>query len=348
MSYPLILVVIAVKTKGSDLDNRFVVPYNRDLLLLFQCHINVEICNNSRSLKYLFKYCLKGHDNATMLLKKNNGSRVNIQQVQAGKPLDEVKHYLDGRYICASEAAWRIFGFDIHSRWPSVDRLPIHMPATSMLVLELVSRCSKYVTEQIRRGASWRAGLLQIKRSLLLGITHIIGIIASSKIGMFCEFVQIGTLPSTRIYFNLDVEPVNELRNRLKEEGYNSSRGFALAVNDTVPVLEHVSFASLIGNADSILDKVSVLVTFIVKKIEEADSWWFHSCTVCHEEVVKVERKFKCEACNCSFPYSEKRFRILVLAEDATHACNVILMDRIVKRIFGTTATNMLNEMKKV
>ncbi|WOH11838.1 hypothetical protein DCAR_0831334 [Daucus carota subsp. sativus] len=136
-------------------------------------------------------------------------------------------------------------------------------------------------------------------------------------------------------------------RNNLKEEGYNSSRGFALAVNDTVPVLEHVSFASLIGNADSILDKVSVLVTFIVKKIEEADSWWFHSCTVCHEEVVKVERKFKCEACNCSFPYSEKRFRILVLAEDATHACNVILMDRIVKRIFGTTATNMLNEMKK-
>lgn len=110
------------------MDNRFVVPYNRDLLLRFQCHINVEICNNSRSLKYLFKYCLKGHDNATMLLKKNNGSRVNIQQAQAGKQLDEVKHYLDGRYVCASEAAWRIFGFDIHSRWPSVDRLPIHMP----------------------------------------------------------------------------------------------------------------------------------------------------------------------------------------------------------------------------
>ncbi|KAL1803056.1 hypothetical protein ACET3Z_031703 [Daucus carota] len=135
----------------------------------------------------------------------------------------------------------------------------------------------------------------------------VIGIIASSKIGMFREFVQIGTLPSTRIYFNLDVEPVNELRNRLKEEGYNPSRGFALAVNDIVPVLEHVSFASLIGNADSILDKVFVLVTFIVKKIEEADGWWFHSCTVCHEEVVKVERKFKCEACNRSFPYSEKK-----------------------------------------
>ena len=59
-----------VEKKGVKLDNRYVVPYNRELLLRFQCHINIEICNNSRSLKYLFKYCLKGHDNATMLLKK--------------------------------------------------------------------------------------------------------------------------------------------------------------------------------------------------------------------------------------------------------------------------------------
>lgn len=42
--------------------------------------------------------------------------------------MDEVKNFLDGRYVCASEASWRIFGFDIHSRWPTVDRLPIHLP----------------------------------------------------------------------------------------------------------------------------------------------------------------------------------------------------------------------------
>ncbi|WOH11486.1 hypothetical protein DCAR_0830973 [Daucus carota subsp. sativus] len=107
-----------VRRKGVILDNKFVVPYNRELLLRFQCHINLEICNNSRSLKYLFKYCLKGHDTATMLLKRTSNVKV----------VDEVKHYLDGRYVCASEAAWRIFGFDIHSRWPSVDRLPIHLP----------------------------------------------------------------------------------------------------------------------------------------------------------------------------------------------------------------------------
>ncbi|WOH08400.1 hypothetical protein DCAR_0727840 [Daucus carota subsp. sativus] len=117
-----------VKCKGHDLDNRFVVPYNRDLLLRFQCHINIEICNNSRSLKYLFKYCLKGHDTATMMLRKSKGNGNVVSADNKSRQMNEVKNYLDGHYICASEASWRIFGFDIHSRWPSVDRLPIHLP----------------------------------------------------------------------------------------------------------------------------------------------------------------------------------------------------------------------------
>ncbi|XP_074370672.1 uncharacterized protein LOC141711871 [Apium graveolens] len=121
---------ITVKKKGIDLDNRYVVPYNRDLLIRFQCHTNLEICNSFRSLKYLFKYCLKGHDTATMYLRKkiNNKKGCTTTITPEKQPLDEVKQYLDGRYVCASEASWRIFGFDIHSRWPSVERLPIHLP----------------------------------------------------------------------------------------------------------------------------------------------------------------------------------------------------------------------------
>ncbi|XP_074347409.1 uncharacterized protein LOC141686263 [Apium graveolens] len=116
-----------INVKGTDLDNQYVVPFNRDLLVMFQCHINLEICNNSRSLKYLFKYCLKGHDHATMMLKKSKAT-ASAGTRTLRKSLDEVQHYLSGRYVCASEASWRIFGFDIHSRWPSVDRLPVHLP----------------------------------------------------------------------------------------------------------------------------------------------------------------------------------------------------------------------------
>ncbi|XP_074377164.1 uncharacterized protein LOC141718683 [Apium graveolens] len=49
-----------IEKNKQQLDNQFIVPYNRDLLLRFQCHMNLEICNNSRSLKYLFK--LLGYD----------------------------------------------------------------------------------------------------------------------------------------------------------------------------------------------------------------------------------------------------------------------------------------------
>ena len=115
-----------VKKKGILLDNQYVVPYNRDLLVRFQCHINLEVCNSSRSLKYLFKYCLKGHDTATMLLRKKNQASGSGSRSNDSRSRDEIKNYLDGRYICAAEAAWRLLGFDIHYRHPSVERLPVH------------------------------------------------------------------------------------------------------------------------------------------------------------------------------------------------------------------------------
>jgi hypothetical protein len=111
-----------IKKNGIDLDNRYVVPHNRFLLLKYGAHINVEWCNQSRSIKYLFKYVNKGHDRVTAAFYRSSEDN----DVQS--PVDEINMYYDCRYISPCEAAWRIFGFDIHYRDPPVERLHFHLP----------------------------------------------------------------------------------------------------------------------------------------------------------------------------------------------------------------------------
>ncbi|KAK1393527.1 hypothetical protein POM88_012583 [Heracleum sosnowskyi] len=64
------------------------------------------------------------HDRATVLVQSKNKDG---QEHGNEKSRDEVKTYLDGRYICGPEAAHRIFGFDIHHRSMSVERLLFHL-----------------------------------------------------------------------------------------------------------------------------------------------------------------------------------------------------------------------------
>ncbi|XP_074362187.1 uncharacterized protein LOC141702391 [Apium graveolens] len=115
---------ITVKRGKVDLDNQWVVPYNRDLLVKYQCHINIEICAHARSLKYLFKYCLKGHDRATVQIRVWNRKL----SVREGMDVyeDEINSYFDGRYICGCEAGYRVFRFSIHYRSLAVERLSFH------------------------------------------------------------------------------------------------------------------------------------------------------------------------------------------------------------------------------
>ncbi|XP_022031323.1 uncharacterized protein LOC110932284 [Helianthus annuus] len=124
-----------VEKNGVLLDNRFVVPYNPMLLKKYQCHINVEWCNQTGSIKYLFKYINKGPDRVTASVyqttttgnvNKENEEMTNKQKLSNKKKVHEVKAYLGCRYILAFEAAWRIFKFDIHYRVPSVEILPFH------------------------------------------------------------------------------------------------------------------------------------------------------------------------------------------------------------------------------
>ena len=112
----------SITKSGAELFNGNVVPYSPRLLREYQAHINVEWCNQFGSIKYLFKYINKGPDRITAAIEE--------------KDKDEIQEYLDCRYLSACEAAWRIFRFDIHHRYPAVERLPFHLPNEQSVVFD--------------------------------------------------------------------------------------------------------------------------------------------------------------------------------------------------------------------
>ncbi|KAH1137286.1 hypothetical protein GYH30_027321, partial [Glycine max] len=122
----------AIEKNGVIIDNRYIVPYNPRLLRKYQAHINIEWCNQHTSIKYLFKNINKGYDRVTVVLIHED----NDQTENGGTHNDEIKEYLDYKYICPCESTWRIFGFPIHGRKPVVERLHFHLPGQHSVLYE--------------------------------------------------------------------------------------------------------------------------------------------------------------------------------------------------------------------
>ena len=79
----------------------------------------MECLFSVKALKYIYKYVYKGHDRSTM---------------EFGTCQDEIKLYLDSRYISAHEGIWRLFQFSMHEEFPNIVRLQIHLPNQQTVV----------------------------------------------------------------------------------------------------------------------------------------------------------------------------------------------------------------------
>ena len=130
------------RRNGVNLDNRWVVPHNIFLCTKYNAHINVEICTSIQSIKYVYKYVYKGHDRASISVGDSN--------VQENHNVDEIREYLDARYVSPTEGCWRIFGFSMHKEFPPNQRLAIHLENEQLIYFqesenpaEIVSRASE-------------------------------------------------------------------------------------------------------------------------------------------------------------------------------------------------------------
>ena len=68
-------------------------------------------------MKYIHKYIFKGHDRTVFEVEGH----------------DEIRDHINGRFLGASEAAWRIFHFSTHGESPNVVRLEVHLPGQHLV-----------------------------------------------------------------------------------------------------------------------------------------------------------------------------------------------------------------------
>lgn len=111
---------------GVDLDNRWVVPYNPWLTLKYESYVNVEVCANIKSSKYLFKYVYKGHDCIQVTITENAHPH---QQVN----LNEISTFLHARYVSPPEAKWHLLEYRMHAQSHTIVRLPVHLPQQQLV-----------------------------------------------------------------------------------------------------------------------------------------------------------------------------------------------------------------------
>ena len=72
-------------------------------------------------MKYLHKYIFKGPDRGV---------------VETDEVVDEIKDFLEGRYVAAQEACWRLFGFETNNKSHSICRLPVHLPGQQYVTFQ--------------------------------------------------------------------------------------------------------------------------------------------------------------------------------------------------------------------
>ena len=97
-----------------QVDNRWIVPYNKLLLRSMNRHCNVELCMSIKSIKYiLLKYVHKGCDQAMFTLQSSQ--------------VDEISDYQNARYVSSNETVWKILEFPIYEGDPPIQQLAVHL-----------------------------------------------------------------------------------------------------------------------------------------------------------------------------------------------------------------------------
>jgi len=109
--------------RNTRVTNEWVVPYNPALLMLMDCHVNVEVTSSINCVKYLFKYVYKGNDRVIYKLR---------EALSAGDEENSVQEYRAARILTGCESYFCIrFPNQRFHMYPKILPLEVHTEDTT-------------------------------------------------------------------------------------------------------------------------------------------------------------------------------------------------------------------------
>ena len=79
-----------------------IVPYNLQMILDWDSHLNIEYSGSAYCALYMYKYCYKG---------AARKERIDLGSEKEHDSLDEIKLFIYGRIMCSMAAVWRMYGY---------------------------------------------------------------------------------------------------------------------------------------------------------------------------------------------------------------------------------------------
>jgi hypothetical protein len=79
-----------------------IVPYNLQMIMDWDTHLNMEYSGSAYCALFLYKYCYKG------AARKRH---IDLGYEQEHDSLDEIKMFIYSRIMCSMVAVWRMYGY---------------------------------------------------------------------------------------------------------------------------------------------------------------------------------------------------------------------------------------------
>ncbi|XP_071718940.1 uncharacterized protein [Rutidosis leptorrhynchoides] len=136
-------------------DKQGFVHYRQRSTRICKGKIDADLDNGYHMLiKYLFKYISKGTDRVAVQISRsvpNFPDAAGSSKAPSLVHVDEIKNFVDARFICPYEACWRIFNFPIHFREPAVQVLAVHLPNMQVVTFHSAQSLRSIVNDPDRK-----------------------------------------------------------------------------------------------------------------------------------------------------------------------------------------------------